>query len=303
MRLRVPAKSGRDFFSDRPETLSPYDDWADANVPPRLISSAHMPDRSNTFGGRIRKAIAARAGFRCSLPSCRLAAPPDLGVLAHITAVHPQGPRYDPSLSPDERQAPENAIWVCQNCAKLIDSRPDVFSAEALRAWKAAAETSVFNDLDTAFLAYIGVAASPLVRRPLRVFLCHASCDKDRVRRLYRDLASAGYHPWFDEANLLPGQDWNREITRAIRGSDAVIVALSEASINKRGYVQKEIQMALDVADEQPEGAIFLIPVRFERCVVPDRLSRWQWVNLYEPGGSVQLMRALATRAATLLEM
>jgi formylglycine-generating enzyme required for sulfatase activity len=56
----------------------------------------------------------------------------------------------------------------------------------------------------------------------------------------------------------------------------------------------------LDVADEQPEGAIFLIPARLEQCEVPDRLSRWQWVNLYEAKGYERLMRALRTGAEAL---
>ena len=37
--------------------------------------------------------------------------------------------------------------------------------------------------------------------------------------------------------------------------------------------IQKELRKALDVADEQPEGSIYLIPVRLELCEFPDRLS------------------------------
>jgi hypothetical protein len=61
--------------------------------------------------------------------------------------------------------------------------------------------------------------------------------------------------------------------------------------------VLKEITIALDVADEQPEDTIFLIPVRLEECSVPDRLSRWQWVNLFEARGYERLRRALQVRA------
>ena len=48
----------------------------------------------------------------------------------------------------------------------------------------------------------------------------------------------------------------------------------------KSQYIQKEIKFALDVADEQPEGTIFLIPTKLEECDVPERLSQWQWGNL-----------------------
>jgi hypothetical protein len=67
----------------------------------------------------------------------------------------------------------------------------------------------------------------------------------------------------------------------------------SKASINKEGYVQREIRYALDVADEKPEGAIFIIPLRLEECDVPSRLTRWQWVNLFEDGGYENLLRSL----------
>ena len=40
--------------------------------------------------------------------------------------------------------------------------------------------------------------------------------------------------------------------------------------------------MVLDAADEQLEGDIFLIPLRLEDCTVPDRLSRWQWVDYFQ---------------------
>jgi formylglycine-generating enzyme required for sulfatase activity len=137
-------------------------------------------------------------------------------------------------------------------------------------------------------------------KRVLRVFLCHASGDKPAVRELHQRLCAQGIDAWLDEEKLLPGQDWQLEIPKAVRVSDVVIVCLSKKSINKAGFVQKEIKIALDVADEQPEGAIFLIPARLEECQVPDRLSRWQWVSLFEVKGYDRLMRALQSRADAL---
>jgi hypothetical protein len=67
--------------------------------------------------------------------------------------------------------------------------------------------------------------------------------------------------------------------------------------VSRAGYVQKEIGFALDVAEEQPEGALFLIPVRLEECDVPERLRRWQWADLFADGGFERLQRALLIRA------
>ena len=40
-----------------------------------------------------------------------------------------------------------------------------------------------------------------------RIFLCHASEDKPKVIELYQKLKEAGYHPWLDKYDLLPGQN------------------------------------------------------------------------------------------------
>lgn len=140
----------------------------------------------------------------------------------------------------------------------------------------------------------------PTEKRPLRVFLCHASQDKPKVRELYRYLRRRGIQPWFDEENLIGGQDWQIEIPKAIQSSDAIIICLTKNAVDKEGYVQKEIKFALDKALEMPEGRIYLIPVRFEECAVPFSLTRYQWVDLFEQSGFPRLMRSLKQRASEL---
>ncbi|MFI8531396.1 toll/interleukin-1 receptor domain-containing protein [Streptomyces aquilus] len=132
----------------------------------------------------------------------------------------------------------------------------------------------------------------------LKIFLCHSSGDKEDVRRLRTQLLSAGFQPWLDEEDILPGQDWDREIRRAIRACDLVLVCLSRASVTKTGYVQKEIRIVLDEADHQPEGAVYVIPARLEDCEVPERLQRWHRVDLFTQGGYDRLLKSLAAVAA-----
>ena len=136
---------------------------------------------------------------------------------------------------------------------------------------------------------------SPPPSQP-RVFLCHSSSDKPSILRLYHKLKDDGIQAWLDEEDLLGGQDWELEILKAIRASKVVLVCLSNESVNKVGYVQREIKYVLDVADEQPEGNNFLIPVRLEPCDVPERLRRWHWIDLFkEPRGHEKLL--LSVRA------
>jgi hypothetical protein len=118
--------------------------------------------------------------------------------------------------------------------------------------------------------------------RKLRVFLCYTSRDKPIVQELYHHLATREWiDPWLDKFKLIPGQDWDLEIHEAIEKSDAIIVCLSTNSVTKEGYVQKEIRKALDIADEKPEGTIFIIPLRLDNCEVPRKLGKFQHVNLF----------------------
>lgn len=134
-------------------------------------------------------------------------------------------------------------------------------------------------------------------KRALKVFLCHASGDKPQVRTLYKRLVEEGVDAWLDQEKLLPGQDWRVEIPRAVQDADVVVVCLSNKSITKEGYIQKEIKFALDNAEEKPDGTIFLIPARLEDCTVPETLSRWQWVDLFEGNGYLKLLLSLKLRA------
>ncbi len=61
---------------------------------------------------------------------------------------------------------------------------------------------------------------------------------------------------------------------------------MTRGAIFTLGFHKLEIKttfiLTLDIADEQPEGAIYLIPLRLEKCDIPKRLGRWQYVDLFD---------------------
>jgi formylglycine-generating enzyme required for sulfatase activity len=137
--------------------------------------------------------------------------------------------------------------------------------------------------------------------RPLRVFLCHASQDKPAVRNLYSQLKSETWiDPWLDEEKLLPGMDWEVEIFKAIREADIIIVCLSNESVAKEGYVQKEFKRALNFAEEKPEGTIYVIPLRLDDCKPPLKFQQWQWLDYFQSGANQKLLQSLYLRAGSL---
>jgi hypothetical protein len=62
--------------------------------------------------------------------------------------------------------------------------------------------------------------------------------------------------------------------------------------------VQREIRIALDRALEMPEGRIFLIPARLEECALPQKISSYQWVDLFSANGMGKLIKSLNLRAS-----
>lgn len=117
---------------------------------------------ADDFTEPVKRALASRVGNLCSNPDCRaLTSGPqqdpakalNIGVAAHITAASPGGPRYDPDLLPEERSAPANGVWLCQNCAKLVDNDAPRFTVDQLKTWKNTAETEARNRIGKTLIA------------------------------------------------------------------------------------------------------------------------------------------------------
>jgi hypothetical protein len=127
----------------------------------------------------------------------------------------------------------------------------------------------------------------------VNIFLIYAHVDKEAVRKLHQRMVRDGINAWLDARNLQPGQDWQHEIRRAILNSDRVLVCLSRGFDKQPGYRHEELKIALEKAKLLEDGRIFIIPVRLERCRMPDSLRHLQRVDLFEAGGYKKLIRAL----------
>ncbi len=109
------------------------------------------------FKAATKELLARRVGFKCSNPGCRQPtsgpqADPsgtvNLGVAAHITAASPDGPRYDPTLTHEQRSSADNGIWLCQTDGKLVDNDKVRYTADGLRSWKTQAEAAAARELE-----------------------------------------------------------------------------------------------------------------------------------------------------------
>jgi len=131
------------------------------------------------------------------------------------------------------------------------------------------------------------------MRITVQIFLSYVRSDRGSVEKLYQNLSDAGFRPWMDAKDILPGERWESAVRRAIRNSHFFLACLSANSVNRRGFLQKEINDALDIWREMLDSDIYLIPVRLEDCAVPECLRDFQWVNLFEEDGWTRLVRAI----------
>ena len=127
------------------------------------------------------------------------------------------------------------------------------------------------------------------------VFISYAKEDRERVVYYFRKLQTDNLRPWLDEHHIPPGYDWDQMIKETIHRCRFFLVFLSSRAVTKRGYIQREIKEALEIAEEMPEGRIYIIPVRLQECNVPQRLRKWQWVDIFKRGGYLRLKKLLVT--------
>src|ERR1039458_4624832 len=109
------------------------------------------------FNLKTKGVLAHRVGMRCSNPNCRqpTSGPRvepqksvNVGVAAHIAAASRGGPRYEKSLTKEERGGVENGIWLCQNCGKLVDNDPQRYTSGLLREWKRLSEEAARLEIE-----------------------------------------------------------------------------------------------------------------------------------------------------------
>jgi hypothetical protein len=105
------------------------------------------------------------------------------------------------------------------------------------------------------------------------IFFSYARPDQERVLPFFDWLEKRGFNVWMDCRRIKAGQNWDVEIKRALDRATFVLVFISKLSVDKRGYVQRELKLALDKLDEKLIDDIYIIPVLLdEDAQVPEQL-------------------------------
>ena len=94
-----------------------------------------------------------------------------------------------------------------------------------------------------------------------QVFISYSRRDLDFVEKLAADLKAAGLDVWYDLSGLEGGTRWSREIQKAIRESQYVLIVLSPDSVDSK-WVEEEFLYASELGKK-------IIPLFYKQCARP----------------------------------
>lgn len=127
-----------------------------------------------------------------------------------------------------------------------------------------------------------------------QVFICHANENKKYASFLYKKLEEAGLRLWLDRENLRGGDHWDKLIRKTVKEVDYFIVLQSKAMAKKQiGYVNREINIALDRQEEFRRSIRFIIPVKIEECQKLEELEHLQTIDLTEEANTKKLIATI----------
>lgn len=117
----------------------------------------------------------------------------------------------------------------------------------------------------------------------MQIFISYAREDFAAARKLFNHFRQIpDVTPWLDTESLLPGENWERSIMVALEESNFMLSLLSKNSVDKTGFVQKEVQEGLKRYALFPADKIYLIPARLDDCVPSNlELRKLNWVDLF----------------------
>src|SRR5450755_2582467 len=135
------------------------------------------------------------------------------------------------------------------------------------------------------------------------VFLSYASQDTDAAKRICEALRAADVEVWFDQSELVGGDQWDQKIRKQIKECALLIPIISAATqARTEGYFRLEWRLADQRTHLMAKGRPFLLPVviddtRDAEAQVPDSFTEVQWTRL--PNGETS--PAFAQRVKKLL--
>jgi len=124
------------------------------------------------------------------------------------------------------------------------------------------------------------------------VFISYSRNDEIKVRALVKELENNGFYVWLDVFDIVPGEDWTKNLEKAIKNAGAFIVILTPSSVDSQP-VRSEIIMAQD--EKLP-----IIPVMMENCDSPIQIRTLQYI-LYDEQDMIDTVNRISENLSTYI--
>ena len=126
-----------------------------------------------------------------------------------------------------------------------------------------------------------------------RIFVSYAREDQVPAGALVSFLRAAGFDIWFDKDSLYAGQDWRTVIEQEIAHARLLVICFSRSSVDKTGFVQKEMRLALQQTELRPSSRVYIIPVSLGWLCGASSLQRLHVLDVGAPDASRRLLEAI----------
>lgn len=132
----------------------------------------------------------------------------------------------------------------------------------------------------------------------LKVFISYAKEDQELALEYYQLLKQESFNPWIDKNHIFPGQNWEAEIDKAFKEANVILLLLSPRSVDKRGFVQREANDAIENLRYKKPTDIYAIPLLLEKCDVPQPIAqRLQYIDMSSTHAWEQVLASLKIAA------
>ncbi len=115
-----------------------------------------------------------------------------------------------------------------------------------------------------------------------QIFISYVREDLKLAKRLCIDLKKHELNVWIDFENLRGGEVWDVSIKKAIKNSRFFVILNSNNSVNKVGFGQNEIKVALEEIKNYPPNKVYIIPIRVDTCEIEyEELKHLHWIDMF----------------------
>jgi uncharacterized membrane protein len=104
-----------------------------------------------------------------------------------------------------------------------------------------------------------------------QVFISYSHEDHEFVSRLALDLEDRGADVWIDRMDLHAGTEWRERISQGVKDCTVFVPVVSPESLQSE-WASRELDMAIEY--DKP-----VLPLLYRPARLPERLSRYQYIN------------------------